>query len=68
MSYDEQEDVDKMDVNLMMDVDEDSMGGIDAVCSAPPGDEGFDISHAGGEHEAFEGLGLADEVSKLTGM
>jgi hypothetical protein len=66
MSYNNREDVDQMDVNLTMDVDVDSMGGIDTVCSAPPGDEGFDISHAGGEHEAFEGL--ADEVSKLTGL
>jgi hypothetical protein len=65
MSYDEREDIQDMDADLM-DVGEDTMGSSDAVHSAPPGDEGFDISHAGGEHEAFEGL--ADEISKLTGM
>jgi hypothetical protein len=66
MSYDEREDVHQMDADLMMDVGEDATGTVDAVHSAPPGDEGFDISHAGGEHEAFEGL--ADEISKLTGL
>ena len=65
MSYNEQEDIHHMDANLM-DVDEDTMGSTDAVHSAPPGDEGFDISNAGGEHEAFEGL--ANDISKLTGM
>lgn len=33
--------------------------------TVPPGDEGLDISHAGGEYEAFEGL--AHEVSGLSG-
>jgi hypothetical protein len=65
MSYDEREDIHQMDADLM-DVGEDTMGGTNAVHSAPPGDEGFNISHAGGEHEAFEGL--ADEISKLMGM
>ena len=23
-------------------------------CTAPPGEEGFDISHEGGEHEVFK--------------
>ncbi|KAG2149217.1 hypothetical protein DEU56DRAFT_752870 [Suillus clintonianus] len=27
--------------------------------TAPPGEEAFDLSHAGGEHEAFEGLWIA---------
>jgi len=31
----------------------------------PPGDEGFDISHEGGEHEVFEEL--AQGIANLTG-
>ena len=31
-----------------------------AFNTLPPGDEGFDISHAGGEHEVFKGV--ADEL------
>jgi len=31
----------------------------------PPGDEGFNISHKGGEHEIFEEL--AQEIANLTG-
>jgi len=31
----------------------------------PPGDEGFNISHEGGEHEVFEEL--AQEIANLTG-
>jgi hypothetical protein len=31
-----------------------------------PGDEGFGISHAGGEYEVFEGL--ADDIAGWTGM
>ena len=30
-----------------------------------PGDEGFDVSHEGGEHEVFEDL--AQEIADLTG-
>lgn len=33
--------------------------------TAPPGEEGFDMSHAGGEHEAFEGL--AHQVADIGG-
>jgi hypothetical protein len=40
--------------NQAMDVDQD--GSQIDVNSAPPGDEGFDISHTGGEHEVFEAL------------
>jgi hypothetical protein len=32
---------------------------------APPGDEALDLSHAGGEHEAFEGL--AHQMADLSG-
>ncbi|KAF8883571.1 hypothetical protein BD779DRAFT_1417169, partial [Infundibulicybe gibba] len=31
----------------------------------PPGDEGFDISHEGGEHEVFEEL--AEEINFMSG-
>ncbi|KAG2037621.1 hypothetical protein BDR03DRAFT_1010470 [Suillus americanus] len=33
--------------------------------TAPPGEEAFDLSHAGGEHEAFGGL--AHQLADLTG-
>ncbi|KAG1720868.1 hypothetical protein EDB19DRAFT_1917670 [Suillus lakei] len=33
--------------------------------TAPPGDEGFGISHEGGEHEAFEGL--AHQIADIGG-
>ncbi|KAG2031724.1 hypothetical protein BDR03DRAFT_875348 [Suillus americanus] len=33
--------------------------------TAPPGEEGMDLSHAGGEYEAFEGL--ADQIVDLSG-
>ncbi|KAG1722698.1 hypothetical protein EDB19DRAFT_1645644 [Suillus lakei] len=33
--------------------------------TAPPGEEGFDMSHAGGENEAFEGL--AHQVADIGG-
>jgi len=36
------------------------------LCTAPPGEEAFDFSHAGGEHEAFEGL--AHQLADLTGQ
>ncbi|KIK38831.1 hypothetical protein CY34DRAFT_25499 [Suillus luteus UH-Slu-Lm8-n1] len=39
---------------------------VDAVpYTAPPGDEVFDLSHVGGEHEAFEGL--IHQMADLTG-
>ena len=31
----------------------------------PPGEEAFDLSHEGGEHEAFEGL--ANKIAQATG-
>ncbi|KAG1877140.1 hypothetical protein C8R48DRAFT_669110 [Suillus tomentosus] len=33
--------------------------------TVPPGDEGFNISHEGGEHEAFEGL--AHQITDIAG-
>jgi hypothetical protein len=33
--------------------------------TAPPGEEGMDISHEGGEHEAFDGL--SQQISSLSG-
>ncbi|KAG1883209.1 uncharacterized protein F5891DRAFT_990896 [Suillus fuscotomentosus] len=33
--------------------------------TVPPGEEAFDLSHAGGEHEAFEDL--AHQLADLTG-
>ncbi|KAG1724777.1 hypothetical protein EDB19DRAFT_1644330 [Suillus lakei] len=35
------------------------------VHMAPPGEEGFDLSHAGGEYEAFKGL--THQLADLTG-
>ncbi|KAG1744661.1 uncharacterized protein EDB91DRAFT_1246775 [Suillus paluster] len=32
--------------------------------TAPPGEEAFDLSHTGGEHEAFKGL--AHQLADLT--
>lgn len=34
--------------------------------TAPPGEEGGDLSHEGGEHEAFEGL--AQKITDLSGL
>ena len=36
-----------------------------AFNSIPPGDEGYDLSHEGGEHEVFEGF--AEDLSRWTG-
>jgi hypothetical protein len=55
LSYNEREAVKSMYENQAMDIDDEVSVQID-VNSAPPGDEGFDISHAGGEHEVFETL------------
>jgi hypothetical protein len=61
MSYDDREAVIEMDIaDTVMD-DGDQANDMDqAFDTLPPGDEGFDISHAGGEHEVFEGV--ADEL------
>lgn len=37
----------------------------DAAYDIPPGEEAFDLSHEGGEHEAF--AGLAQDVEGLCG-
>src|SRR2546425_6623987 len=47
MSYEDQEAVHQMDQDLDIVMD-------DFPDDTPPGDEGFDISHASGEHEVFE--------------
>lgn len=50
-----------------MDVDS-GIGEADILAASsypPPGDEGFDISHEGGEHEVFEQL--AQGISNSTG-
>jgi hypothetical protein len=47
---------------MLVDVDVD----IESIpYSAPPGEEGVDLSHEGGEYEAFEGLG--QQVADLSG-
>jgi hypothetical protein len=35
-------------------------------CEPPPGEEGMDISHEGGEYEAFEGL--VQKMADLSGL
>jgi hypothetical protein len=49
-----------MDVDLGFDADN-----FDVLSGPPPGDEAFDLSHFGGEHEVFEDF--AQEISKLSG-
>ena len=49
-----------MDVDLGFDA-----GDFDILSGPPPGDEAFDLSHFGGEHEVFEDF--AQEISKLAG-
>ena len=61
LSQDDRDNVATMDRDLG-DVD----GFYDGELGPPPGDEGFDISHEGGEHEVFEEL--AQEVANLTGQ
>lgn len=41
-------------------------GDSDVFDTMPPGDEAFDISHEGGEHEVYEGI--ASELATLSGM
>ena len=49
MNYDEREDI------AQMDIDDDTHGGFEpAFISVPPGLEGFNISHEGGEYEDYE--------------
>jgi hypothetical protein len=66
MSYDDRE--------AVIDMDQDHSAGGDipdqdmdvAFSTMPPGDEGFDLSHAGGEHEVFDGF--AEELAVRSGM
>jgi len=62
MSLKEQWAVESMDTGWSMDIDDIEMH----LTSALPGDEGFGISHAGGEHEFFKDL--AKGICKLTGV
>jgi hypothetical protein len=61
------------DRQAVVEMDQDYNGGNDSdldmdstFTTLPPGDEGFDISHAGGEHEVFEGF--ADDLAARTGL
>jgi hypothetical protein len=56
MSSADREAVEKMIIDVGMDA-------YTEHCAAPPGEEGFDISHEGGEYEAFEGL--SEQVASL---
>ncbi|KAG1763988.1 hypothetical protein EV702DRAFT_1051527 [Suillus placidus] len=58
MSAEDREMVESMMVDYGMDVDA-------LPYTVPPGDEGLDMSHAGGEYEAFEEL--AHEVAGISG-
>jgi len=51
-----------------MDTDLDSANSPPSIADfgPSPGDEGFDISHEGGDHEVFEDL--AEGVAGLTGL
>jgi hypothetical protein len=57
MSSADREAVEKMIIDVGMDA-------YTEHCAAPPGEEGFDISHEGGEYEAFEGL--SEQVASLS--
>jgi len=61
MSYEDCETVQQMCRSLEEGPSDSSM-----FDSVPPGDKGFDISHAGGEHDAFDNL--AEALSKLSGQ
>lgn len=58
MSSEDREMVENMIVDYGMDIELQPY-------SAPPGEEGLDMSHAGGEFEAFEGL--AHEIAGING-
>ena len=61
-SQEDRDAVKQMDVNTGHNTED-----IDTIAHVPPpGDEGFDISHEGGEYEVFEGL--VDDVHRLTGL
>jgi hypothetical protein len=58
MSAEDRDMVESMMADYGMDVDA-------LPYTAPPGDEGLDMSHEGGEYEAFEEL--AHEVAGISG-
>jgi hypothetical protein len=65
MSYDDREAVVKMDdANIIMDGGDHPDDMDQAFDTLPPREEGFDISHAGGEHKVFEGA--AEELGMYT--
>ena len=57
LSQDDCNNVAEMDIDL-----DDATSFLEVKLDPPPGDEGFDISHEGGEDEVFEDLahGIAD--------
>lgn len=59
MTYDEREAVHQMDVDM-------GLQGEIPYDFPPPGEEGFDLSHEGGEYTAYEDF--ARGLSDLTGM
>jgi hypothetical protein len=60
LSQDDRNNVAAMDIDLG-----DAISFSEVQLGPPPGDEGFDISHEGGEHEVFEDL--AQGIADLTG-
>ncbi|KAG1725949.1 hypothetical protein EDD22DRAFT_961538 [Suillus occidentalis] len=59
MSVEDREAVETMLVDLDVDIEH-------TPYTAPPGEEGADFSHEGGEYEAFEGL--AQQMADLSGF
>ena len=62
MTYTEREVVSEMDNDYNMDGSPEDPT---VFSTLPPGDEGFDISHEGGEHEVFEEF--SHDLEKITG-
>ncbi|KAH7917324.1 hypothetical protein BV22DRAFT_1108590 [Leucogyrophana mollusca] len=52
--------------NMEAMISDGAMSFLDVPYTVPPGDEGVDISHEGGEHEIFKGL--AQQIADLTGF
>jgi hypothetical protein len=53
------------DRQLVEDMMADYSMDTDAPYTAPPGEEGIELSHAGGEYEDFEGL--AEQIADFGG-
>lgn len=62
MSYSQCEDV----LNMDFDNDDNDYSNQYTFNTIPPGNEGFDISHEGGECEIYQDF--AEELAKQTGM